>query len=250
MSSRNDFLIALQFMTRLPVKAELDYSEDRFARSARFYPAVGLVVGGITGVVYYLTWLFLPENVASIIAVLTAVALTAGLHEDGLADAADGLIGGRDRDHALDIMRDHQVGVYGALALIFAVGLQWAVLFDWPNWSVIWALIAGHALSRHAIAEVIGRYDYARPDPAKFARPSLGGEDLTYARLWALSTLVGAVFLLGFWSTLTGLVFAGLLGSGLAQVVQRKLGGYTGDCLGAVQQVTLIGFLLGASVWA
>jgi len=61
--------------------------------------------------------------------------------------------------------------------------------------------------------------------------------------------LIGSVVLLGFWGTLTGLAFAALLGSGLAQVIQRKLGGYTGDCLGAVQQVTLIGFLLGASVW-
>lgn len=249
MSSRNEFLIAMQFMTRLPVPSELDYCEATFARSARFYPAVGLVVGVVVAIVYCLSSLALPETVTAILAVLTAVILTAGLHEDGLADAADGLVGGRDRDHALEIMRDHQVGVYGALALIFAIGLQWAVLFDWSGWSVVWALIAAHVVGRHAISEVIGRFDYARPDPAKFSRPSLSAEDLTYARLWVSGVLLGSILLLGFFSTLTGLAFSGILGSGLAQVFQRKLGGYTGDCLGATQQVAMIGFLLGASIW-
>lgn len=249
MATRDEFWTALQFMTRLPVPQDIAHSDEGFARSARFYPAVGLVVGGIAALVYFLSCWRLGDGLAAGLALLVAVGVTGALHEDGLADSADGLIGGRDRDHALAIMRDHQVGVYGALALVFAIGLQWSVLDSLSDWAAIWALVAGHALSRAAVAEVIGRYDYARSETAKFARPTLGSEDLTYARLWALGIAVSAGLLLGFGAVLLGLLGAALAASGLAQMFHRKLGGYTGDCLGATQQVAMLGFLIGVALW-
>ena len=118
MSSRNDFNIALQFLTRIPVTGEVDHSDEAFARSARFYPLVGIIVGLVAAGVFFVADMFLTDSVSALLALLAGVAVTGGLHEDGLADAADGLIGGKDRDHTLDIMRDHTVGVFGVLALI------------------------------------------------------------------------------------------------------------------------------------
>ena len=249
MSGKNEFLIALQFLTRLPVPEQTEHSDEAFARSARFYPAVGLVVGAASALVFFLGSDLVGENVAALLALLSAILITGGLHEDGLADTADGLGGGRDREHALTIMRDSSIGAYGVLALLFSQALVWSVLMAWPDWSICWALIAAHGLSRSAITEVIGRYEYARKETVKFARPTLNAEDLTFARLWALGIGIVSILTIGFGATLCGFLVAGLFVSGLVQIFQRKLGGYTGDCLGATQQVALIGFLIGALMW-
>ncbi|MDG2340483.1 MAG: adenosylcobinamide-GDP ribazoletransferase [Paracoccaceae bacterium] len=249
MTSRNEFNIAMQFLTRLPIGGEVEHSDESFARSARFYPAVGLVVGAIAAAVYFAADVFLPNNVSAFLALLAGVAVTGGLHEDGLADAADGLIGGRDRDHSLDIMRDSQIGVFGVLALIFALALNWSVLMAWSDWEVLIGLIAAHAISRHMMTEVIGRYDYARSDNAKFSTPDLGTEDQTFARLWTLAVIIASVFFVGLWATVIGIGVAAALTSGFAQYFSRKLGGFTGDCLGATQQIAMTGFLVGTLVW-
>lgn len=250
MSSRQEFNQALQFMTRLPVGSDGEQEQAEFSRQARFYPAVGLVVGGIAAVTYIVANFFLPDSVSALLAMIAAVAVTGALHEDGLADTVDGIFGGRDRDHALEIMRDHQVGVYGILALIFAVMMKMTLIASAWDWSAMWSIVIAHGLSRYAITEVLGRYDYARAESSKFARPEIQGEDLTYARLWAAGIVVASVLLLGPLTTLAGVVLAAVFASGLAQMIVRKIGGYTGDGLGAVQQVAEIGFLLGALLWA
>ena len=249
MATRDEFYTALQFMTRLPVPRDNEHSDQSFARSARFYPAVGLVVGAIAGLAYFLLGQVFPENVATFLCIVVAVAATGALHEDGLADAADGLFGGRDRDHILDIMRDHQVGIYGLIAVFFAVALKWSALFEWPSWSVVWVVITAHVLSRHMIVEVIGRYEYARAETSKFARPQIEDEDLTYARLWTAAVVIAALFLVGFSEVLIGAGLAIAAAAFLARFFTQKIGGYTGDCLGATQQVAEVAFLLGAVAW-
>jgi len=249
MSSMNEFKTALQFLTRLPVKPDGEPDDATFARSARFYPAVGLVVGAIIGLVYCFFSLWFPDTVAAVLCVFTGVAITGALHEDGLADSADGLIGGQDRDQVLHIMRDHQIGVYGAMALFFALALQWSVLVAWLDWSVIWVLIAAHVFSRHAMVEVIARHAYARAETAKFARPDVAPEDLTFARLWTGGVAIVSVFTVGFIPTVMGAVVSMLTMVFFSRWVVRKLGGYTGDILGATQVLAEIAFLLGALAW-
>ena len=249
MSSRNEFNIAMQFLTRLPIGGEVEHSDEAFARSARFYPAVGLVVGAIAAAVYGVTCIFIPHNLAVILGLLAAVLVSGAIHEDGLADTADGLIGGSDRERALEIMRDSSIGAYGLLALIFAFSLKMMAFTEMWFWDAIWAFVVAHALSRHAIVEVIGRYDYARASSPKFPRPEVSGEDLTYARLWTLAVLAISVVMLGWWATLIGVALVALSASGLAQFAVRKIGGYTGDCLGATQQVAEIAFLVGVVAW-
>lgn len=249
MSSQNEFKIAMQFLTRLPVTGEIEQTDENFARSARFYPAVGLIVGVIAAAVFFVADIFLPNYLASAFALLSAVVVTGGLHEDGLADAFDGLIGGQDRDRILEIMRDSGIGTYGMLALIFGVLLKLSAIGEMWGWDAFWALIVAHAISRHAMVEVIGRYDYARSDSAKFSKPSVSGEDLTYARLWVLGVLAGSALFLGLWATLMGLAIMAVAVSGFAQFFVRRIGGYTGDCLGATQQIAEATFLVGLLVW-
>ena len=132
MATRDEFYTALQFMTRLPVPRDTEHSDQSFARSARFYPAVGLVVGAIAGLAYFLLGQVFPENVATFMCIVVAVAVTGALHEDGLADVADGL-GANNRERRLEIMRDSRIGSYGVLALIFAVGIKAAILAGLPG---------------------------------------------------------------------------------------------------------------------
>lgn len=246
MATRDQFYMALQFLTRLPVPSNVEHSDDGFAQSARFYPAVGLVVGVSVALVYAVACIAVSHIVAAVLAIVASIAITGALHEDGLADSADGLFGGFERDRILEIMRDSAVGVFGILALMSAFFLKFSALSQMWFWDTIWAIITAHVLSRHAMVEVISRYDYARADTAKFARPAVGGEDLTYARLWALGVVVIALLLLGFWATLVGVLAVALVVSGFAQFFVRKIGGYTGDCLGATQQLAEVSFLIGA----
>ena len=245
MSTRNEFNIALQFLTRLPVGGEVEHSDEAFARSARFYPAVGLLVGAIAAGVYFVSSIFFPSILSTVLALLTGVAATGALHEDGLADSFDGLIGGQDRDRTLEIMRDSSIGTYGILALIFAFALKLTAISEMWGWDAFWSIIIAHAVSRHAMVEVIGRYDYARSDSAKFSKPDVSGEDLTYARLWVIAALVASALLVGIWATLVGVAVMAVVVSGFAQTFVRKIGGYTGDCLGATQQIAEAAFLLG-----
>lgn len=249
MATRDEFYSALRFMTRLPVPDTVEHSDESFARSARFYPAVGLVVGDIAGISYYLLGMIFPENVATFLCIIIAVGLTGALHEDGLADTVDGLFGGKDRDSMLAIMRDSHVGVFGMIAVFFVVALKWSALFEWPSWSVVWVVVAGHVISRHAIVEIIARYDYARAESAKFSRPAVADDDLTYARLWTLGVVVAALFLVGITETLIGIALAVVAVMVLSRAFVRKIGGYTGDCLGATQQVAEVAFLLGVVAW-
>lgn len=249
MSSQNEFKIATQFLTRLPINGDIEHSEEAFARSARFYPAVGLLVGGIAAIVFFVADILLTNYLAAALAILSAVVVSGALHEDGLADTFDGLIAGQDRARILEIMRDSNIGSYGILALIFAIAIKLVALGEMWWWDAFWAIIVAHALSRHAMVEIIGRYDYARSESAKFTKPSVSGDDLTYARLWALGVLIASAVLIGLWPTLIGLGAVAITVSGFAQFFVRKLGGYTGDCLGASQQLAEVAFLIGLSVF-
>src|SRR5215216_5190362 len=115
------FLLAVQFLTRLPVPRRLITTEDELGRAAAFFPLVGVIVGGGAAAVFVLTTLVAASPVAVVLALAFTTFITSGFHEDGLADTFDGLGGGWTRERALEIMRDSRIGTYGTLALIFLV---------------------------------------------------------------------------------------------------------------------------------
>ena len=240
------FWLALQFLTRLPVRTEAIYAPERLRFTPAFYPAVGVVVGLITGGLAWGFGALFPPVVAVLLSTLGGILVTGGLHEDGLADLCDGLGGGRSKDRALAIMRDSRLGTYGVLALVLALGSKVSALAALPLWALPLVLVAGHTASRAAMLVVMASADYARAEGA--AAAVAGGISGAALRLAALTTALALLPMLVFLPLLAliggilGLIFA------LAAIRQRflaRLGGYTGDCLGATQQVSEIGFYLG-----
>ncbi|PKO36900.1 MAG: adenosylcobinamide-GDP ribazoletransferase [Betaproteobacteria bacterium HGW-Betaproteobacteria-6] len=238
------FLAALGYFTRLPVPGWVGYSPDRLARAARYLPAIGLLVGGVGALVFWLALHVWPQPVAVVLAMVASIALTGAFHEDGLSDTADGLGGGWDKAKILAIMKDSRVGSYGVIAVVLALLGKFALLSTLPAGQVVAALIAGHAVSRFCAVSLMAGMDYARDDESSKARPvaaRLGLGPLLFALAFAGLPLV----LLVPEQALAAVVLAALATFWLAAQCRRWLGGYTGDCLGAVQQLAEIAFYLG-----
>jgi len=237
--------VAIRFLTRLSVPWPQDHRTDDLARSLPWFPLVGALVGlVIGGVGMALVRLGLHVGLAAAVAaVVVGPLLTGALHEDGLADTADGLGGGRDREAVLRILRDSRVGAYGVLATVAAMllrveALQVLPMHQWPL-----ALAAAHALGRLATVRLMATLPYARTEHAGLAAPMVAGLSPLRQALAAALGIGLAVGLAG----VAGLIAIGL---GLLAVVllgrwyERRLGGITGDLLGAacvtVEILTLV----------
>jgi len=239
---RHDALLALVFLTRLPIKLPGTPPEGATARMMAWFPLVGVVVGTIGAVVYGLAWWCgASSTVAAILAVAAMVLTTGAMHEDGLADTVDGLGGGRDKERKLEIMRDSRVGGYGAIALVLALAARVAVLTDLEDpWNVAGALIAAGAWSRVALPMIAVFLDPARPDglARMCGRPPKG--EAVFAALFGFVVLIATLGALSAAVAVVGALAAGLV----AWIARRQIGGYTGDVLGAAQQAGEIAVLV------
>lgn len=245
------FAIALQFMTRLPGLGDADWTRDRERASVGYYSASGAIIGLIAALVYWLAGQLFPPLLASLIAVAAAIMTTGALHEDGLADICDGIGGGKTRDKALAIMKDSRIGAYGTLGLIVFIGAKVIALASLPAAMVIAALVGAHAASRAAILGVLATAHYVRAEggtaSAVAAKPSSQSWTVTGGTL-ALVVLA-CLLIMPVSAIVCAVAGAAVLVLAMRQVFMRKLGGYTGDCLGAVQQAGELGFYLGLAAW-
>lgn len=234
-----DLRIAAAFLTRLPVGVR---GGGVLAGAAWAFPVVGAGVGGAAAAGLGLAfWLGLPPLACAMAGLAVAALLTGGLHEDGLADTFDGLGGGRTRDDRLRIMRDSRIGTYGVLAVVFSVGLRAAALSGMatPGAAAL-ALIAAGAVSRSLVVAVMAVIAPARGDGLAVAagRPGPAG---TIGALAIGAVLVALAAGLG---TALGALAAGAAAAAVvAGLARSRLGGHTGDVLGAVQQVAEIAVL-------
>lgn len=239
----SDFKVALAFLTRVPARHH-PWAPARLAAAVTMFPVVGALVG-LAGALGYgaAAWLGLPPLPGAVIALALMVALTGALHEDGLADAADGLAGPTQAEK-LRIMRDSRLGSYGAIALILGLlARAGAIAALAEPLAVGTALIAAGAASRAAMPVIMLTLPQARADglAASAGRPHPGraAAAVALAALIALATLDPPAATLA--------VVLGAAGAlGVALVAQRQIGGHTGDVLGAAQQLAEIGALLGA----
>ncbi len=233
------FCLAVSFYTRLPCPLDLDYAQ--LPQATRYLPVIGWLVGGISAAVFYFAALLWSTPLAVLLALGVGVLVTGAFHEYGLADVCDGFGGGWQKTQILDIMKDSRVGTYGALALLFALLLKLTALVSLPASAIPAVLLSAHSVSRFAPLWLMRRYDYARVSDSKMAaavyRPC--ALDLVFAGVCAVLPLL---FLpaLCFWTVLpmTGAT------CWLGHYFQRHIGGYTGDCLGAVQQISETVFYL------
>ena len=240
-------LTAIQYFTRLPVPRWVGYTERQLNDASRYFPLVGILVGLVTGLVFLCALWAFPQAIAVLLAMLAGVLLTGGFHEDGLADTCDGFGGGWEKPQILTIMKDSRIGSYGVLGLVLALALKFAALAALPVTQFFAVTIAAHAFSRFMAVSVIGTQRYVREDDGARARHTAQGLSRTgfiCAALIALAPLA--------WLGSAGV--AGALGAlalrlVAAQYFYRRIGGYTGDCLGAIQQITEIGFYLALLAW-
>lgn len=242
------FLLATAVLTRLPVapRDEKAAEDGAVAAASWAFPAVGAGVGMIAALVMFLaSALGLGQAPAALLGLVAAGLVTGALHEDGLADTADGFGGGRTRDDKLAIMRDSRQGTYGIIALILSIGLRAVALASVPGpIEGGLALIAAHATSRGFLAPAMWWLTPARDDGlgAMAGTPSQGTA--------LIAALIGAFVALGMLGPVRGgvaIVLSGAAVAATAALARRQIGGYTGDVLGALQQIGEIVMLLVAA---
>lgn len=250
------FFSAVQFLTRLPTPAWTGWEEGRLDRAAPYFTLTGVVIGTLCGLAFITLTPLTTPAIAALFALGLGVLLTGGLHEDGLADFADGAGGGRDRTHALAIMKDSHLGSYGVLALIFCIALKVLSVSALAPMTALVALIAAHGLSRASLFLTVKWLGYARPeDEGKVAPISRVATTGSWVRLAlmsfiAIAPLVGLASAQGQIGTaVTALALAVVATIWIVLHMRRALGGWTGDALGAQQQVFETAFLLGVSGW-
>jgi adenosylcobinamide-GDP ribazoletransferase len=235
--------VALAFLTRLPVRAAPSWRASELAASAPMFPVVGAMVGLAGAIAYTLAvWLGLPPLPAAAVALGATIWLSGAMHEDGLADVADGFGGGSTPDDKLAIMRDPRIGSYGAIALVLALlARAGAVAALGEPSDVAATLVAAGAVSRGALPAAMAALPPARADglAAGAGRP----HPLRAAAALLIAALI-AFLLLG--GTALAALAAGAAGAlAVILLARRQIGGCTGDVLGAIQQLTEIGVLFG-----
>lgn len=236
------FFLALSFYTRLPHPQTLDYKQ--LPQAAVYLPLVGWLVGGICALVFYLAGLLWPQATAVILALIAGILLTGALHEDGFADVCDGFGGGMNKQRILEIMKDSHIGVYGFIGLLLILLLKISVLVAMPTTIVPLVLLAGHSISRLSPLLLMQRYTYARGNDSKASgavyQPNF--RELAFAAVIALLplALLPALCMLAIIPVLVATLLLG-------HYFYRRIDGYTGDCLGASQQVAETIFYLSVS---
>lgn len=242
------FFAALRFFTRLPVPAWVGHSEAQLNHAARYFPLVGLIVGALGAGVTLAALPWWPPVIAVLFGMVATLLITGAFHEDGLADSIDGFGGGWTRADVLRIMKDSRIGSFGAIGIGLALLLKFVALIELlavlpaPTFAVL--LIAAHGVSRFASTTLIHALDYARDDDTAKSKPL--ATRLSRGELW-----VAAAFglLPCLWlpapQIILALVLVALVTVLAARYFVRRIGGYTGDCLGATQQLSEIAFYLG-----
>ncbi len=242
------FLIALQFFTRIPIPAWVGFDAAWLNQAARYFPAVGWVVAAASGVVFYCSALLWSQGIAVLLAMVASLLLTGAFHEDGFADMCDGFGGGYTAARILEIMQDSRIGAYGAIGIQLVLFCKWLTLTSMPTSFVIPALLLAHTFSRLASSSLIWLLNYVRSEgKAKPLAQAMSHGEMAIA----IGTVVLPAIALIVWTHLPimkilfGLGLLSLSTIWLAKFYVKRIGGYTGDCLGAVQQVTELCVYLG-----
>ena len=241
-----DARVAVAFLTRLPVGAT-DLTAARLSRAAPWFPAVGLLVGGVMAGTRALANLALEPTAATVLALLAAVLVTGALHEDGLADAADAMGAHAARERKLAILRDSRVGAYGALALIFAVVFAVVVLAPLDDGHFARAALVGHVLGRWSTLPQAVALPPAHPDGAgALVRPSAAATAAGTAIAIATALVAGGLGP----GAIAAATAAAVTAVG-AMAALRVLGGVSGDTFGAVAKlVELASYAALAAAWS
>ena len=248
-------LVAIQFLTRLSVPPFKHYNPQWLHQSSRHFPAVGLLVGLLCAGVFWLSSLLFTPLVAAVLSTAFGIKLTGAFHEDGLADSCDGLGGGLTRERTLTIMKDSRLGTYGVLGLVSALLLKISLLTSMPIPMAVIALIIGHTASRLLCISLLSLLPYGGEIEHAKAKPM--AQQLTpiqglYSSGWLILAIILVALIfpntmqqIGLAQWLLAFILALIATDYMRRLLRRRLDGYTGDGLGATQQLSEIAIYIG-----
>ncbi len=230
------FFNALTFYTRIPAPSWVVFNDDYLNRGSRYFSFVGWFIAGLTFAVIYLSSMVLPISISILLGMTASLLATGAFHEDGFADLCDGFGGGWTTEDILRIMKDSRLGTYGVAGLSAMLALKYASLISLPLKDLFWALLAAHGLSRAWSISLIAVLPYVQLDRQSKAKPvarTLNSSDLAICWTFALLPLL----MLGWQQALAVILVGTLAFMYIKRWFWRRLQGYTGDALGASQQI-------------
>jgi adenosylcobinamide-GDP ribazoletransferase len=236
------FLAAWQFLTSLPVRR--GFTPEQLGRATAWFPLVGLLLGVMLAVFYWLLDFILPPEVSTALVIIALVALTGALHLDGLADTCDGLAGYRTREERLAVMRDSRTGAFGVVGIVLILLAEYVCLNSIPSEFTIQALVFMPVVSRWAMVYAVFAFPYARPEGLGTAY-----KNATRWPQFTLATVITifiAVLMYPIFSIMALLLIPSIwiITTVVAFYLKHKLGGLTGDCYGAINEVAEVAALL------
>jgi len=231
------------FYTRFPVKHIEGWSEELLNKSTRYFPLIGILVGGVGALFFYGAVQLFTISLAVILSMVATVFFTGAFHEDGFADFCDGFGGGYSKERILEIMKDSRIGTYGSIGLLLILGIKFLALTQIEIARIPFIIIAGHAVSRLFPVLLIYTSQYARLDASSKTKP-IGKADSVYSLIFVLTLGGTTLFLLSWLEAIIGIAVLMVVYLFFRKYIIRKLGGYTGDVLGALQQLCEVFFYL------
>ncbi len=244
------FFTALMFYSRIPCPKWVTHDATYINKATRYFPLMGWIVGGISAAVFYGADSLFNTPVAIVLSMIAGILITGAFHEDGFADVCDGFGGGWSKEKILDIMKDSRTGAYGVVGVVLILLLKYLSLLSINNLHILGiVLVAAHSFSRFCAVLVLATSRYVRESDDAKAKPlakSITAKEVIPALLFGLAPLF-----LFFNLKIILVLLLPLLGTFyLRWYFHKWIGGYTGDCLGAVQQTTELLFYLGViAVW-
>lgn len=246
---------ALMFYTRIPCPKNIDHNPDYLNKASRYFPLIGWIVGAAAFSVFCLFNYLIGPEIAIILSMVASILVTGAFHEDGFADVCDGFGGGWTKEKILLIMKDSAIGAYGAIGVVLLLLLKFQTLSSIvshsnslniePNILLFLVFVSAHALSRLAAISIVFTHEYSREDATSKSKPI--AQNYTWREVvGSLFFGVMPLFVLGYfqWQFLFVLVPVFLTRFFLARYFQKWIDGYTGDCLGATQQVCEVIFYI------
>ncbi|MDH7444093.1 adenosylcobinamide-GDP ribazoletransferase [Aquimarina sp. 2201CG14-23] len=237
------FFTALMFFTRIPCPKWVNHDPEYLRKSSKYFPLVGIIVGAIGGIVFYGTSFIFPKEISILLSMFATIYATGAFHEDGFADVCDGFGGGWTKDKILLIMKDSRLGTYGTIGILLILGIKFSALRVLEDYHIPLLLISGHSLSRFIATTLIFTHPYVRDTEDSKAKPA--AKSMSIPMLF-ISGFFGIAPLLLFFNpfifvTLIPMYLSKMF---LASKFKKWIGGQTGDCAGAAQQLSEVIFYL------
>lgn len=231
------FFTALLFFTRIPCPKWVTHNSTYLQKSSKYLPLIGIIVGFIGAITFYGFNFLFSKEISLLLSIASTIYATGGFHEDGFADVCDGFGGGWTKEKILSIMKDSRLGTYGSLGLFLIIALKFSALREMNSEQIIISIIAGHSLSRFIATTLLFTHPYVRDESTSKVKSNNTKMKISQLIIAAIIGIAPLLLFQNIW------VFLILIPAYISKVFlgikfTKWIGGQTGDCAGAVQQLS------------